>query len=74
MRAYEPRLDTFLRLLENEEKKMQTGSELTVNLENLSLSGNKSIALSQRMRRSWETKAWVINYAAKASWEFDGLF
>ncbi|KAI1737745.1 phosphotransferase family protein [Xylaria scruposa] len=80
MEAYEPRLETFLRLLEEEEekkekkKKMRDGSsdEIGSDLANLSL--EKGTPLSQRMRESWRRKTWMISYAARNSWEFDGLF
>ncbi|KAI0550520.1 phosphotransferase family protein [Xylaria curta] len=66
MEAYEPRLETFLRLLEEEEKKLWDGSG--------SEPANLSVPLSQRMRDSWKRKTWMVSYAARNSWEFDGLF
>lgn len=30
--------------------------------------------LSQLMRKSWEQKTWMINYAARNSWAFDFIF
>ncbi|TRX91444.1 hypothetical protein FHL15_007668 [Xylaria flabelliformis] len=74
MEAYEPRLETFLRLLEDEEKKMRDSSEIGSDLTNLSLERDRRIPLSQRMRESWKHKTWMISYAARNSWEFDGLF
>ncbi|KAI1175571.1 phosphotransferase family protein [Nemania sp. FL0916] len=74
MKAYEPRLETFLRLLEVEEEKMQASSELASSFRHLALSDAKSPPLSKMMRQRWESKAWMINYAAKSSWEFDALF
>ncbi|KAI1148419.1 phosphotransferase family protein [Nemania diffusa] len=74
MKAYKPRLETFLRLLEVEEKKMQASSELASSFRHLALSDAKSPPLSKMMRQRWESKAWMINYAAKSSWEFDALF
>ncbi|KAI1363038.1 phosphotransferase family protein [Xylaria arbuscula] len=74
MKAYEPRLETFLRLLEIEEEKMQASSELAGSFKHLALSASKTPTLSKMMRQRWESKAWMINYAAKSSWEFDALF
>ncbi|KAJ2985131.1 hypothetical protein NUW58_g4843 [Xylaria curta] len=74
MEAYEPRLKTFLHILEDEEKKMQASSEISSGLTRLSLSNDRSVTLSQGMRKSWENKTWMINYAARNSWEFDFLF
>ncbi|KAI3321625.1 phosphotransferase family protein [Xylariaceae sp. AK1471] len=74
MEAYEPRLETFLRVLEDEEKKMRASSELGSGLESLSLSTDRNVALSQQMRKSWERKTWMINYAARNSWELDFIF
>ncbi|KAI0397428.1 phosphotransferase family protein [Xylariaceae sp. FL0594] len=83
MEAYAPVLDTFLRIMEEEEKKMQAASEkgnLDKGLENLTLSDEGTAdrimktPLSQRMRESWERKTWIINYAARGSWEFDWLY
>ncbi|KAI0192764.1 phosphotransferase family protein [Astrocystis sublimbata] len=74
MKAYKPRLETFLRLLEVEEEKMQASPELVSSFRHLALSDAKSPPLSKMMRQRWESKAWMINYAAKSSWEFDALF
>ncbi|KID86278.1 phosphotransferase family protein, partial [Metarhizium majus ARSEF 297] len=67
MEVYEPRWNTFLRVLEEEEreKKAQNSSCCT---------RDTGVPLSQLMRRSWETKSWMINYAARNSWAFDFLF
>ncbi|OTB09419.1 hypothetical protein M426DRAFT_6691 [Hypoxylon sp. CI-4A] len=63
MEAYKPRLETFLRVLEKEEKR--TGiSALT----------RSTIPLSQRMRESWEKQTWMVNYAARNSWAFDFIY
>ena len=66
MKAYEPRLQTFLRVLDAEEKKLGTSRP--------SLPGDggaSAVSLSQRMRRSWEAGDWMVNYAARDSWAFD---
>jgi hypothetical protein len=74
MEEYEPLLEIFLRLLEDEEKKMRASSEINIGLASLSLSSDRKVPLSQRMRKSWENKTWLINYAARNSWEFDYIF
>lgn len=62
--AYEPRLKTFLRILESEEENM--GSKI--------VSSSAGEPLSSQMRRSWESKTWLVNYAARNSWAFDFIF
>ncbi|KAI9167633.1 hypothetical protein HJFPF1_03766 [Paramyrothecium foliicola] len=59
LEAYEPRQEIFL---DKDEK--------------LSLHGGEQveIALSQRMRESWDKKAWMVNYAARRSWAFDWIW
>ncbi|EGX87696.1 Protein kinase-like domain [Cordyceps militaris CM01] len=65
MEAYEPRLNTFLSVLEDEEKKNTGGS----------ISACPSLVpLSQQMRRRWDDQSWLINYAARNSWAFDFIF
>ncbi|KND87324.1 hypothetical protein TOPH_08057 [Tolypocladium ophioglossoides CBS 100239] len=69
MEAYEPRLNTFLSVLEQEEKKMPrkaTGER--------PLPNGRDVPLSKRMRERWESQSWMINYAARNSWAFDFLF
>jgi len=61
--TYEPRLGTFLRVLEmREEAAMQNGT-----LEHRQ-------RLSGPMRESWETGAFWVSYAARKSWAFDAVF
>ncbi|KAI1119030.1 phosphotransferase family protein [Nemania sp. NC0429] len=74
MEAYEPRLETFLGVLEEEEGNMRARAEIESSMAGLSLSSGRGVALSQRMRKSWEDKTWMISYAARNSWEFDWLF
>lgn len=62
MKAYEPRLHVFLRILEEEEGK--SGD----------LVASSITPLSQRMRQSWEDKTWIINYAARNGLVFDQLY
>ncbi|KAI1136930.1 phosphotransferase family protein [Hypoxylon sp. FL0543] len=75
METYEPRLQTFLRVLEAEEKKMATAN-LAEKVSSLSLTSDAKTEppLSQRMRESWEKKTWMINYAARKSWAFDFIW
>jgi hypothetical protein len=83
MEAYKPRLETFIRLLEEEEKKIHGISDVNNSLGGLDLNDATATAtatttatlpLSQRMRESWERKTWAINYAARNSWEFDWVY
>ncbi|KAM5358365.1 hypothetical protein ACJZ2D_015350 [Fusarium nematophilum] len=74
MKVYEPRLQTFLRLLEAEEEKM-TMVAITQGVNGLSIgSEEKTPPLSQRMRESWEKQTWMLNYAARKSWAFDFIW
>jgi hypothetical protein len=77
MKAYEPRLQTFLRMLEIEESKMGA-KNLTKMVDGLSLTdddaSSKQIPLSQRMRESWEQQTWMLSYAARKSWAFDFIW
>ena len=62
-KAYEPRLDTFLRVLRQEEDAaIQRGSLA------------QTQRLSPRMSRSLDSGEFWINYAVQRSWAFDGLF
>ena len=70
MKAYEPRLYTFLRVLEAEEKKMAETSGASV----LDNDGASTPSLSRSMRRSWEERDWMINYAVRDSWVFDFIW
>lgn len=73
MEAYEPRLKGFLSALEAEEENIRDNSRIAGSMESLSLS-DWNMPLSQRMRESWESKTWMINYAARNSWAFDFIF
>jgi hypothetical protein len=64
MEAYEPRLQTFLRILDEEESKLPERER----------QGRSYVPLAQRMRESWETKSWMVNFAARKTWCFDALF
>ncbi|KAH8812441.1 C6 transcription factor, partial [Xylogone sp. PMI_703] len=61
--AYEPRLQTFLRILEDRGK---------IGLESGIL--NPADILSTRMRQSWESGDFWINYALQRSWAFDSIY
>ncbi|KAF7553017.1 hypothetical protein G7046_g7223 [Stylonectria norvegica] len=65
METYKPRLKTFLHILEEEEDKLQADSG------NGDQGGGR---LSQQMRKRWESKAWMVNYAARNSWAFDFIY
>ncbi|OTA78187.1 hypothetical protein M434DRAFT_38540 [Hypoxylon sp. CO27-5] len=75
METYEPRLQTFLRVLEAEEKKL-AAADLAKDAGGLPLTGDgkSEPPLSQRMRESWEKRTWMINYAARKSWAFDFIW
>ncbi|KAL9102616.1 MAG: hypothetical protein Q9163_002260 [Psora crenata] len=61
--TYEPRLRTFLRLLEiREEAAIQRGTL------------NHSQKLSQHMRESWESGRFWAHYGAQKSWALDAVF
>ncbi|KAM0280711.1 hypothetical protein ACHAQH_003881 [Verticillium albo-atrum] len=79
MVEYEPRLETFLRILEDEERKLKgtRSSGIVENMESMSLAEQQVAndkSLAQRMRHSWETKSWIVNFVARKSWAFDALF
>ncbi|KAK0391426.1 hypothetical protein NLU13_0926 [Sarocladium strictum] len=67
METYGPRLETFLLLLEEEEQKAQAAAGSTS-------ADQGGVRLSQQMRKRWESRAWMINYAARNSWAFDYIY
>lgn len=71
MDAYEPRLNTFLSVLEREEGARKENEKMQ---SSLSPNPDTEITLSQLMRKSWRSKTWMINYAARNSWAFDFIF
>lgn len=71
MKAYEARLQIFLRVLEVEEKKMTETSGASLPDNNGAAS---TPSLSQSMRRSWEERDWMVNYAVRDSWAFDFIW
>lgn len=77
LKAYEPRLQTFLNVLKIEESKM-AAKNLTKMVDGISLTGGGAssmhIPLSQRMRESWENQTWMLNYVARKSWAFDFMW
>ncbi|KAI3320248.1 hypothetical protein HD806DRAFT_524914 [Xylariaceae sp. AK1471] len=66
--VYEPRLQVFLRVLEEEEKKLRDTSTTEAP------AVSSATPLSQRMRESKENKTWMINYTAKNGWVFAYLY
>ncbi|KAI0453048.1 hypothetical protein F5B21DRAFT_481380 [Xylaria acuta] len=68
MNAYEPRLEIFLRVLENEESKLWSNSTSG------STPASSTTPLSRRMRKSWESKTWMVNYAARNGCVLDHLY
>lgn len=74
--AYEPRLENFLQILEDEERQLLK-PELAEHVADVSLVSTETArveSLAQKMRRSWETNTWMVNLAARRSWSFDALF
>ncbi|PHH90764.1 hypothetical protein CDD83_2720 [Cordyceps sp. RAO-2017] len=67
MEAYEPRFNTFLSVLKLEEEKMRNSKSDTS-------PPPQGDLLSERMRKRWESKTWLINYAARNSWAFDFIY
>ncbi|OTA92545.1 hypothetical protein M434DRAFT_74395 [Hypoxylon sp. CO27-5] len=74
MKVYEPRLQTFLRVLEVEEKKIAANLDEKIRGLSLVAHGKTEPPLSQRMRESWEERKWMVNYAARKSWAFDFIW
>lgn len=60
---YEPRLNSFLRVMEAKERELMEQGRL-----------RQPQVLSTHMRRSWETGDFWLVYAARKSWAFDGIF
>ena len=61
MRVYEPKLEIFLRVLREEEFNVRGGAA-------------NGRPLSQRMKESWDSGAWILNYAIRDFWAFDYLW
>jgi hypothetical protein len=77
MKEYEPRLITFLRVLRIEEEKLAERKPTEMKLEGLSLqhhSESSEPSLSHCMWVSWETRRWMLHYAARDSWAFDFIW
>lgn len=64
IKAYEPRLNTFLHVLEVQEGKMGLCSSGAAAAE----------PLSESMRKSWEARDWMVNYGVSDSWAFDFIW
>lgn len=71
MKVYEPRLHVFLRVLEAEEKKMTGTTGKSLSDTDMAAS---TTPLSRSMRRSWEQRDWMVNYAVRDSWAFDFIW
>ncbi|KAK6851402.1 phosphotransferase family protein [Apiospora arundinis] len=73
MDACRPRLETFLHVLEDVEKKLRTPEDARCMATHSRLS-DQTVPLSQQMRDNWEKQDWMINYAARNSWAFDFIY
>ncbi|KAH7157881.1 hypothetical protein B0J13DRAFT_650610 [Dactylonectria estremocensis] len=69
--AYEPRLQTFLRVLEAEEHKM---AAINNAFTSATSSGKVEPPLSQRMQETRSKKSLVLQDAIRKSWAFDFLW
>ncbi|KAG8673852.1 hypothetical protein FPOAC2_07319 [Fusarium poae] len=74
MKAYEPRFRTFISVLQDEERKLKAGRKVEDELKDLDISKHRRLSLSQEMQRSWESKEWMVRYAARNSWAFDFIY
>lgn len=74
MEAYEPRFRTFISVLQDEERMLRAGRKVEDNLKDLDISNNGKLSLSQQMQKSWESKEWMVRYAARNSWAFDFIY
>lgn len=61
--TYEPRLETFLRVLKAREDAHVLNGTMT-----------EAHRLSERMRKSWDTGEFWAHYAARKSWAFDTVW
>ncbi|CAH0049078.1 unnamed protein product [Clonostachys solani] len=78
-KAYEPKLETFLSILREEEEdeggKRRRSQPRVAGCHSAGVVASPTEeSLSSRMRKSWETNTWMINYAARNSWNFEFLF
>lgn len=84
MEAYEPRMQTFIRVLEEEERNLLEGGDFAESVAGMSLEsgaekqsskkGRAAISPAQRMRERWETRSRMVNFAARKTWCFDAIF
>lgn len=78
MKTYEPRFQTFLRMLEAEERKMAAAVNISLTPKGNGISlieaEKPERPLSQCMRESWEEQKWLLSYAARKSWAFDFIW
>ncbi|CAH0016465.1 unnamed protein product [Clonostachys rhizophaga] len=80
-KAYELRLETFLSVLREEEedeewrrRRSQPRRVAGCQSPSVKVASPTEEPLSSRMRKSWDTKTWMINYAARNSWNLEFLF
>lgn len=75
MKAYETRLQSFLRVLEVEENKV-TAMNLVEKANGISLTGSEKsvLPLSQFVPESWEKQGSLLNHAARKGWTFDFIW
>ncbi|KAH7240285.1 kinase-like domain-containing protein [Fusarium redolens] len=74
MEAYEPRFDTLITVLRDEERKLKTQKAVENGLKDLDVSDNEPLSLSQKTQRSWASKEWMIRYLARNIWAFDFIY
>lgn len=75
MEACEPRLQTFLRAMEAEEKKMEEEERASANERDSCRNTEQTqVPLSQCMRESWNSKTILVNYAARKTFAFDYIW
>ncbi|RGP75970.1 phosphotransferase family [Fusarium sporotrichioides] len=74
MEAYEPRFKTFISVLQDEEGKLKAGRKVKDDFKELDVSNNGILSLSQQMQKSWESKEWMVRYAARNTWSFDCIY
>jgi hypothetical protein len=60
--------------LQDEERKLKAGRKVADDHKVLDISNNGTLSLSQQMQKSWESKEWMVRYAARNSWAFDFIY
>lgn len=60
---YEPRMNTFLQILDQREKaRLELGQQ------------REDLRMAEKMRQNWESGRFWIDYACRRSWAFDSVF